>query len=94
MMQTQNTEIIELMSDEELPDRNVKRTKSKVCNSNCINFKCCSGIDMKLAPSFACAFYGVIDKKKKKRVICKQCFNAALQHQKVKIFNSYYKNLS
>jgi len=79
------------MSDEELPDKNVKRPKSKVCNSNCINFKCYSGIDMKLAPSFACAFYGVIDKKEKKRVICKQCFNAALQHQKVKIFNSLYK---
>ncbi|EFN63124.1 Histone-lysine N-methyltransferase eggless, partial [Camponotus floridanus] len=32
--------------------------------------------------SFACAFYGVSIEKKKKRVICKECFEAALQHQR------------
>ncbi|KAL6259594.1 hypothetical protein P5V15_009511 [Pogonomyrmex californicus] len=76
----QSMEIIELMSDEE---ETVKKTKSKVCNSNCVNFKCSSGVDMRLAPSFACAFYGVsLEKKKKKRVICKECFDAALKHQR------------
>lgn len=71
-------EVIELMSDE---DENTE--KSKVCNSNCINFKCRSGLNMIIAPSFACAFYGVSIEKKKKRVICKECFDAAMQHQRV-----------
>lgn len=70
-------EVIELMSDE---DENTE--KSKACNSNCVNFKCRSGIDIKIAPSFASAFYGVSIEKKKKRVICKECFDAALQHQR------------
>lgn len=73
-------EVIELMSDE---DENTGKSKSKACNSNCVNFKCRSGINMKTAPSFACAFYGVSIEKKKKRVICKECFDAALQHQRV-----------
>lgn len=84
MTQVQNMEIIDLMSDEDLSDGNAKKDKSKTCNSNCINFKCHSGVNMKLAPSFACAFYGITEKKKKKkRVICKECFDAALEHQKV-----------
>ncbi|XP_070168553.1 histone-lysine N-methyltransferase eggless isoform X1 [Polyergus mexicanus] len=74
---TQDMEIIELMSDE---DENTE--KSKVCNSNCINFKCRSGLNMIIAPSFACDFYGVSIEKKKKRVICKECFDAAMQHQR------------
>jgi len=76
----QNMEIIELMSDE---DENTEKPKSKACNSNCVNFKCRSGINMMVASSFACAFYGVSIEKKKKRVICKECFEAALQHQRV-----------
>lgn len=77
-------EVIEIVSDEEVLEKNIKNSKtSKVYNSNCINFKCCSGKDMKPAPSFACSYYGVnIEKKKKQRVICKQCFDIALNHQK------------
>ncbi|KAK2580401.1 hypothetical protein KPH14_006152 [Odynerus spinipes] len=77
-------EVIELVSDEEVSDNNIKDSKtSKVCNSTCINFRCYSGKDMKLAPSFACAYYGVnTEKKKKQRLICKQCFDVALDHQK------------
>lgn len=81
MAQAQNTEIIELMSDED--EKSKKKTRSKVCNSNCVNFKCRSGINMTVAPSFACAFYGVSLEKKKKRIICKECFDVALKHQKV-----------
>ncbi|EZA49535.1 hypothetical protein DMN91_006300 [Ooceraea biroi] len=93
MAQARDTEIIELMSDEELSDKHSKRAKSKLCNSNCVNFKCCSGVGMKLAPSFACAFYGVVDKKKKKRLICKQCFDVALRHQK-QLVNAFLENKS
>jgi len=81
MAHPQNTEVIELMSDED--EKNTRKIKSKVYNSNCVNFECRSGINMKVAPSFACAFYGVSLEKKKKRIICKECFDAALQHQKV-----------
>lgn len=88
MAQAQRTEVIELMSDE---DEKSKKSKSKVCNSNCVNFKCRSGRNMTVAPSFACAFYGVPLEKKKKRIICKECFNVALQHQKV-IFVLTYEN--
>ncbi|XP_046146084.1 histone-lysine N-methyltransferase eggless [Osmia bicornis bicornis] len=76
-------EIIELVSDDETQGDKVKRSSgSKICKSNCINFQCSSGMDMKSAPSFACAFYGVNVEKKKERKICKQCFDAALDHQK------------
>lgn len=85
MTQVRDMEVIELMSDDEENSNNVK---SKVYNS-CINFKCRSGINMKLAPSFACAYYGVTNekKKKKKRMICKECFYTALRHQKVILIN-------
>lgn len=78
-------EVIELVSDEELPNDKVKSPEiSKTYNSNCINFRCKSGFDMKPAPSFACAYYGInTDKRKRVKVICKQCFNVALEHQKV-----------
>lgn len=78
-------EVIELVSDDEALEDNTKKENrtSKICNTNCINFQCSSGFDMKLAPSFACAFYGVNTEKKKMRMICRQCFNAALEHQKV-----------
>ena len=77
-------EIIELVSDDEVSKDNTKRNRSsKIGNTNCINFQCSSGVDMKLAPSFACAFYGVNTEKKKERMICTKCFNAALEHQKV-----------
>ncbi|OAD54674.1 Histone-lysine N-methyltransferase eggless [Eufriesea mexicana] len=76
-------EVIELVSDDEISEDNTKGNKSsKICNTNCINFQCSSGVDMKLAPSFACAFYGVNTEKKKERMICRKCFNAALEHQK------------
>lgn len=77
-------EIIELVSDDETQGDKVKRNSgSKICKSNCINFQCSSGMDMKSAPLFACAFYGVNAEKKKERKICKICFDAALDHQKV-----------
>ncbi|XP_003700184.1 SET domain bifurcated histone lysine methyltransferase eggless [Megachile rotundata] len=76
-------EIIELVSDDETSEDKVKKNSgSKIYKSNCINFQCCSGVDMKSAPSFACAFYGVNTEKKKIRKICKKCFEAALDHQK------------
>ncbi|XP_011144404.1 histone-lysine N-methyltransferase eggless isoform X2 [Harpegnathos saltator] len=82
MTHLKDMEVIELVSDEDQSDGTANKNKSKVCNSNCINFKCESGVDMIPAPSFACAYYGVTnDKKKKKRVICKKCFSTALQHQ-------------
>ncbi|XP_054001755.1 histone-lysine N-methyltransferase eggless [Hylaeus anthracinus] len=76
-------EVIELVSDEEKAEDNTKENKNpKVYNSTCINFQCTSGADMRSAPSFACAFYGVNTEKKKTRMICKSCFTAALDHQK------------
>lgn len=84
-------EVIELMSDEE--EKNTRKAKSKVYNSNCINFKCRSGINMKVAPSFACAFYGVSLEKKKKRIICKECFDNALEHQK-QLVKAFVENRS
>ncbi|XP_032664339.1 histone-lysine N-methyltransferase SETDB1 [Odontomachus brunneus] len=74
-------EIIELVSDEDQSDEGAKKSKPKAFSSNCINFKCKSGIAMKPAPSFACAYFGVTDKKKKKREICRECFGTALKHQ-------------
>lgn len=88
MAEADSTEIIELMSDED--EESASKTKSKGCNSNCVNFKCRSGVNMKIAPSFACAFYGVSLEKKKKRLICQECFDVALQHQKVIL--TYYEN--
>ncbi|CAK9831696.1 Histone-lysine N-methyltransferase eggless [Anthophora retusa] len=76
-------EVIDLGSDDEASKNNMKKNRgSKSYNSNCINFQCSSGVDMKPAPSFACAFYGVNTEKKKERMICKKCFNDALEHQK------------
>lgn len=89
MAQAQSTEVIELMSDED--EKSNKKTKSKMGNSNCVNFKCRSGINMTMAPSFACAFYGVSLEKKKKRIICKECFDVALQHQRVIFVLMYYE---
>ncbi|XP_011866930.1 PREDICTED: histone-lysine N-methyltransferase SETDB1 [Vollenhovia emeryi] len=83
-------EIIELMSDED----EESGKKGNACNSNCINFKCRSGVNMNVAPSFACAFYGAsLGKKRKKRVICEECFNVALQHQKL-LVQAFVKNTS
>lgn len=86
MTQAQSMEVIELMSDDD--EESTRKTQtSKVCNNNCVNFKCHSGKDMMMAPSFACAFYGIrLEKKKKKRMICKECFDIALRHQKVILF--------
>lgn len=73
-----------LLSDDEVSEDNMKENKNpKICSITCINFQCSSGVDMRLAPSFACAFYGVNAEKKKERMICEKCFNAALEHQKV-----------
>lgn len=77
-------EVIELVSDDEASGDNTQKNRSSIiCNSNCVNFECSSGVDMKLAPSFACAFYGVNTEKKKERMICTKCFIVALEHQKV-----------
>lgn len=76
-------EVIELLSDDEdIP-------KSKSSNAECVNFKCSSGIDMGPAPIFACLYYGANLKKKKKRVICAQCFEVANQHQQVNTIFRY-----
>ena len=79
-----DAEIIELISDEETDNEKRNEKKLKTCNTNCINFRCTSGVYMKTAPTFACTFYGVnLAKKKKKRLICELCLNDALQHQQV-----------
>lgn len=86
MSQVQTAEIIELCSDEETsgkPDATDNRS-CKTC-VNCINFQCSSGVNLKPAPSFACAFYGVNPVKKRKRMICAKCFNTAMEHQEVQI---------
>lgn len=84
--------VIDLDSDDEVQTvakdkdkENDGKNEKKSCNPNCINFKCDSGEDMKPAPSFAIAFYGVnmSKKKKKKRHICKSCLDTALDHQEV-----------
>lgn len=77
-------EIIELVSDDEQPAEKSRKSKSpKSGSNNCINFKCNSGSNMKLAPSFACVFYGSAPTKKKMRYICEACFDAAIRHQEV-----------
>ncbi|KYM98922.1 PREDICTED: histone-lysine N-methyltransferase SETDB1 [Cyphomyrmex costatus] len=91
MAQAQSAEVIELMSDED--EKKTRKTKSKGYNSNCVNFKCRSGVNMKVAPSFACAFYGVLIEKKKKRIICQECFDVALQHQK-QLVRAFIENRS
>ncbi|XP_012530724.1 histone-lysine N-methyltransferase eggless isoform X2 [Monomorium pharaonis] len=91
MAQASSMEVIELMSDED--EKSSRKAKSKVYNSNCVNFKCTSGINMKVAPSFACAFYGVSLEKKKKRIICQECFDAALEHQK-ELVKAFVENKS
>lgn len=92
-MTEQDMEVIELMSDEDPSEESGKKDKSKTCNTNCINFKCRSGVNMKPAPSFACSYYGITaeKRKKKKRIICKECFDAALEHQKVYSLACNYK---
>ncbi|XP_058793331.1 histone-lysine N-methyltransferase eggless isoform X2 [Phymastichus coffea] len=80
MSNTKPAEVIDLDSDDDV--QTVQKDKKKSCNTNCINFTCTSGQDMRPAPSFAIAFYGVnTTKKKKKRHICKICFDIALNHQ-------------
>ncbi|XP_014205106.1 histone-lysine N-methyltransferase eggless [Copidosoma floridanum] len=69
--------VIDLDSDDDQSEKG----KKKPCNTNCINFKCSSGVDMRPTTSFACSFYGVNMQKKKKRFICKACLDAALDHQ-------------
>ena len=82
MAKAQETEVINLDSDDD--DVTTKnKSKKKTCNSNCINFKCTSGLNMRPAPSFACSFYGVNMAKKKKRHICESCLENALNHQEV-----------
>lgn len=75
-------EVIELVSDDEDSAKSSK-SKSSALSSQCINFKCKSGKDMIPSPSFALAFYGANTVKKKKRRICKVCFEEALEYQKV-----------
>lgn len=78
-----DAEIIELISDDDSEDEKKNDKKLKTCNSNCINFQCTSGMSMKTAPTFACTFYGANTSKKKKRIICEQCLNIAIEHQQV-----------
>lgn len=85
-------EVIEVMSD----DEKTNKKKSKSCNSDCINFKCKSGVNLKPASSFACAYYGITKEKKqkKRRVICQECFYLALQHQQVTYSLKMWKRLN
>ena len=78
-----DTEIIELISDDDSENEKKNDKKLKTCNTNCINFQCTSGLNMKTATTFACTFYGVNITKKKKRIICEQCLNIAIEHQQV-----------
>ncbi|KAL0130171.1 hypothetical protein PUN28_002046 [Cardiocondyla obscurior] len=85
MAQANNLEIIELLSDDD--EKSTKKIKSERCNNKCVNFDCRSGVNMKVAPSFACAFYNVSLEKKKKRIICKECFEKALEQQKQLVYS-------
>lgn len=69
-------EIIELDCEEDMSTQKSKNAdrNSKKIMSTCINFKCISGIDMKKAPSFACAYYGVNSVKKKKTIYMSKMF--------------------
>ncbi|XP_024937729.1 histone-lysine N-methyltransferase eggless isoform X2 [Cephus cinctus] len=84
MAELKGTEVIELDSDEgeiQIRNENLKRKDIAPCHGNCINFVCTSGLNMKIAPSFACAYYGVNRCKKKKRLICEKCFEDSITHQ-------------
>lgn len=81
-------EVIELISDEETEDSKKDDKQKKTCNANCINFQCNSGVNMKIAPTFACTFFGANTAKKKKRLICEKCLNDSIQHQQV-LVNSF-----
>lgn len=81
-----DAEVIELISDEESDDKKDGK-KMKTVNSNCINFQCGSGMNMKTAPTFSCTFYGANTAKKKKRLICEKCLNDSIQHQQVTYLN-------
>lgn len=83
-----DAEIIELISDEETENDKRNDKKLKTCNVNCINFQCTSGVNMKIAPTFACTFYGVNTAKKKKRLICEKCLNDSIEHQQI-LVNSF-----
>jgi hypothetical protein len=81
MSKSQQAEIIDLDSEDDVANSKDKDKKKGI--ANCINFKCSSGVDMKPAPSFTCSFFGVNMMKKKKRFICKVCLDIALDHQEV-----------
>ncbi|XP_034935600.1 histone-lysine N-methyltransferase eggless [Chelonus insularis] len=76
MSEEKKTEVIELDSDDE-----TKKTAPKKISKTCINFKCSSGVNMKIAPIFTCFYYGVNTAKKKRRYICQKCFEDAITHQ-------------
>lgn len=73
-------EIIDLGSDSE--DKNSSDKQNPInYKMSCINFNCKSGVNMKIASSFACSYYGVNTTKKKRRFICEKCYEAPLSHQ-------------
>ncbi|KAF7994847.1 hypothetical protein HCN44_004319 [Aphidius gifuensis] len=75
-----NLEIIDLGSDSE--DKNSTDKQTSINHTmSCINFNCKSGVNMKIASTFACSYYGVNTTKKKRRFICEKCYEAPLVHQ-------------
>lgn len=48
-------------------------------NTKCINYACNSGKDMLAAPLFCLSYYRVKNTENKRREICKECFDIAMQ---------------
>ncbi|CAG5104386.1 Similar to egg: Histone-lysine N-methyltransferase eggless (Drosophila melanogaster) [Cotesia congregata] len=86
MTDNKEMEVIDLESDDESSTATEDKSPQKVAKTptvTCINFKCSSGVSMKIAPTFACSYYGVNMVKKKKRFICEKCLKAAIEHQEL-----------
>lgn len=86
MTDNKEMEVIDLESDDESSNATEDKSPQKVVKTptvTCINFKCSSGVSMKIAPTFACSYFGVNMVKKKKRFICEKCLEAAIEHQEL-----------
>lgn len=77
-----NMEVIDLDSDNDQEKKLIVDPESlKKSKISCINFDCKSGQNMKIASTFACTYYGVNLKKKKRRFVCDECYEAPFVHQ-------------
>lgn len=47
----------------------------------CSNAECGSSVDLKIAPSFVCSYFGLNYDPQRRRKICQKCFDEAEKHQ-------------